>query len=517
MATCLSSISTTVPIELYSNSEYASLLNNKDNALYQLTNDMAQSVSFTSVVTPISGTTISVTMTIYEKKTLRVLGSSNIDKSNFSVSFTLPIGSYLICLRDVISSSNLSFKSQFTSYNNVATLNATSSLGSSMSGELTTYRRVPSSGDCKVPIAFEILEGALPTGLKMNIDGYVQGTMPMLDCDVYNKDLPSSNFWYQQLNGESSVSTYGRIYRFRVKVYLPSDLTKYDIKWFYINIIPDFSKNIMKVENIGILPSDKIAVYDDVIDLTNATLCDICPTDSLTNDTKTKVSYNIDGTVHSKNIYTSESENVINKSISNLNIVSTTPKNNNKQTEEEFFNEILSNSSLDDNFDNIYQVNTENSYISDIDVEMIYLDDLGFRFDTNGIPLLSSKYTGESTLLSLYYNENFNESDNLFIVRLKDSTLFQQFLYENNGIKENIIENTRTFRNYENITMEYEIVEKKHYLTFKGKNLDIINTQALEAVNEYNDIYTKNYLKLPILVVSPYGWNIQSSLYVKGK
>lgn len=518
MANCLSTINETQPTEIFTNNTYNASLTLKANALYLLNNQFAQSVNFIGTIIPIiNGTDVNATITIYDKSTLLPKGSSNVNNMNFNVSFTLPIGSYYICIRTLAVPSNLSVNPQFKSYLNLVTFTPSSYFGYTFNSDFNIVKNNNHSGNCTQALKYELIDGSLPIGLTMNQDGYINGKLPMLDCDQYNKNLPSSNLWYQKLEGDSYTTAYGRLYRFKVKLSMISDPTKYDIRWYYISIITDFSKNISKVADIGFEPSENGAFFDNALTIDNIAdgLCSPCST------TNGNTTANTTDSTSNQNNDTEQSTASDSSSSNNTYYtpLSPSPKAIVTGASKEFYNKVIDNKSLDNTFDNIYTTtDTTHGYINEVDTDMILLDDTGLSISKEGTLDITNTVSGNKEVeISTYYYNNFNDEDNLLIVRLKNSPIFQQYLYENNGVKKTIIESLRSSYNYSSVTLVYSKMDGLNYIIMTAINGDIVNENKSGIIDTYKDIYDSEYNKLPLLVTSPYGWNTDCSLYLKGK
>lgn len=280
MPSCTSSFETDVFKQLSSNDVDIFDLNTSKNKIYILENETEQSVFFDIISdTKIPNSTIYIRMTIYDKNTMRIVSTLNIDRRIINTSITIKGGSYYICLRALSGDYKVNFSVRWITYKSVKTFICHNSFGFTMTNSKIQYPQIRDKGKCNRPLHYELIDGALPTGLRMTEDGIVIGTLPILDDDEYNADLPTSNSWYNKIGDNIVVTPWGRAYWFKVLLTLRDDRTKTAEEWFYISIVNNFDKNERIILTYTELPDDKIETFDELIKLDTQRLCPPCETD----------------------------------------------------------------------------------------------------------------------------------------------------------------------------------------------------------------------------------------------
>ena len=495
MATCLTTISEAQQLtEISSDITYRLSIDQNNNSLFTLTNDLDQSVFF-NIRFIGSYSNFSASLTIYNINTLRVFGTLNLNQQSVNTSFSITAGEYYICIRPIIGEYELDFKSTFISYNKVATFNTRSYFGYSSDSILETSR---APGLCTRRLFYTIIDGKLPEGLTMQDNGLITGTLPMLDCDEENKDLPSSSSWYHKISDSEYVTSWGRAYRFRVHLTLFDDRTKEDIHWFYISILNDFSKNFALVDKYEVLEDDHIATFEEKIKLNTLNLCP--PTSC--------------GTASSNNIVLDLPPELLPEAQNNIN-----GNNSNSQSAQNNINGTNSNSQSAENNSNSEQVDDPLSEMSPsnrlyMDVEKYQVDDqdepILYNFDTGyeeredeyiEMFLLEDKYVKNNQFsymgndLFKYYIDKFEENNDL-VIQLKDSYMFNVYLKENNFSNEYINEDVFDRLDYEDIELSIIELEKEYYIQLKNK-IKKEYDESTDAQERIDQIQLELYNKLP--------------------
>ena len=447
MATCLNSINNNPQyIGLSSGVTNRVTVNASTNALFLLENELDQSVFFNIKLVG-NYSNIAITMTIYNATTLAVFGTLNINQQNVSSSFSISAGRYIICFRPAFGSFVLDITPTFISYNNVASFIAKSYIGYYSTFDLTVKRP---TGICNRRLLYTLVDGELPEGLTLLDNGIVTGFLPILDCDPKNKDLPTSNTWYERISDSEYITPWGRSYRFKVHLTLFDDRTKVDIKWFYVSIINDFTKNIALVNNYKILENNKIAAFEDQIKLDNINLCNI------------------------KN-----------------NI-----ENNIEKSDDELFYESVENHKFDGDDENhiLYKHNTDFIDNNSQESEYIIYD---LKMNSNVLDIIE------------YFINNFNNEDEQFLLSLKDSTMFNSYLLENNIDKKYI---NMDLTQYNDISMEFVILNDSEYLLLKNDSKNVF-TDISSMTDVFDEKHDQALKQLPLHSYSHYGWSSTFKLF----
>lgn len=545
MATCLTSINTATDqmVELSSDVVYTSTINQTFNAVYILSNELDQSVFFNIRVLGATSN-ISFTLTVYNDTTLAQFGNLTINQSSVNTSFNIKAGRYYVCIRSQVLPYNVELTPKFISYNKVATLQPRCYMGStSICEDIKTSRP---AGLCTRRLVFTLVEGALPTGLTMLENGFITGFLPILDTDEYNKDLPPSNTWYHKVNDDEYVTNWGRAYRFKVHLTLYDDRTTEDVRWFYISIINDYSKNLALIEKYEELEDSRDVTFEERIRL-DESLCPPCGStiDPITNRPILNVGPNFNGNnITNPNLSNNSEDNsvIINEDDS---IISMDKDNiikliNGKNENNELYN-LVENNIIEDEENIILYDNDFNNILDedgDKDVELIIIPESNdISFDIDG-PLfyninlsdidkknLTTFEDKENLGLVEYYINNFERDDD-FIAQLKDSSMFQCYLRENNIDPTYILEYPIERNEYEDLKITYIIIEDEitkgstNFIQLENnasKEPKIIEDVEIDAADAFTSQYEDNYAKLPLMVFNIWGWESEVRLVVSGK
>lgn len=480
MATCVQTISGgTVQAEtLSNNSPVVSLVNSTVNGLYSLSSSMDQSI-FLNVRMLDSYTTINLSLTIYKKDTMQIFGSMNITRTLVNSSFNILAGEYYICIRSLLLEYSVELTASFINYVTIQTIDPTSTYGF-QSDSVLTFKRV--EVNCNKPLFYELIDGALPTGLTMLQNGYINGTLPMLDDDEYNKDLPTSNTWYEKIHDNEYITAWGRIYRFKVFLYLEGGYDKGVERWFYISILNDFNKNLRFVDQYMMLEDEKITTFEEQIKLNTIKLCpDVCEDDSTDNGNNS----------NNGNDYVSVVDGEVYENVSEDN---------------KLYFEIESKYTLPD--EKIINTSTDGTIKKGVlETEMILLDGKFIQF-YNDVPQFPSDVGNNG--LTEYYLENIDDEENIVIIQLKDSCMFQRFLKEND-INDDLIDMNAYERfDFSDIVIDYHKLDKKQYIRMmnnNGKEIDIS-----DDTDEFNKRHDDSIKKLPYTLYTMYGFNSEVTL-----
>lgn len=546
MATCLTSINEAGEqvIELSSEVVYPATINNTENALFLLSNEMDQSVFFTvRVIGSVSN--ISFSLTIYNTETLVQFGTLSVTQGNISTSFNIKAGTYYVCIRSQVLSYKVELTPKFISYNKTATFNAKSYIGAACETiELKTSRPV---GVCRRRLVYTIIEGNLPNGLTMLENGYISGYLPILDTDNFNYDLPPSNTWYHKIGDDEYVTSWGRAYRFRVHLTLYDDRSKEDIRWFYITIINDFSKNLALIDKYEMLDDERDVTFEEKIKLATVSLCPPCTIDDVIDITGGRPNSN-NGSGTSSNNGTGEELTSIDNLFSDSSDFVVDDETYNK---ENLYKLIEGNDTkkLFDTVENNIIEDEDNVLIFDADfnntspgeegqsIELIYIppsDNIAFTGDVPTFRNISQEEGIFDSLegitnkkeqsLAEYYITNFDNDEDDFIVQLKDSSMYQSYLKENNISEEYIIEYPLERETYEKVKLDYITVKdeitkaESHYvqlMTGEAESDDANTTEDASILFEQK--YLEELSKLPLTPYSVYGWHAEARLVLEGK
>lgn len=481
MATCTQTISTTQPEELLNEVVVRKTIDSNVNALYLISSNQDQSI-FVNLNVVGNYQFVAINLTIYKKDTMQIFGNMTINSHSANSSFTIQSGEYYICIRSQLLSYDIAFSARFIRYSTIATLLPSSTYGWESTTEITLPRI---DYVCNQPLIYEIIDGALPIGLTMLPNGYIYGDLPMLDVDEFNADLPPSNTWYEKIHDNEYVTTWGRAYRFKVRVYLKYEPSKFDEEWMYISIVNDFNKNLRFVESYEMLPNEKVVTFEEQIKISSLALCKPCPSDVVVKEEEyieggDKLRYMVDDKIVEPEI-DDDSKYVVNEN--NMKYLSVESKIT--DFEEPIINEVYN----------------DYNYNSLLEVEMVYIDTVIIPV-YNNVPRFKTEFSDND--LVGYYLENY-ESGMDIIEQLKDSCMFQIYLIENNFDKEYINYDASERFDYKNIIIDVVEFEKSYYIEMKN-NFGEESSIEEDAQDISLRNYIENYSKLPLTTYAIQGW-----------
>jgi len=475
MATCIQTLSGSFQaIGLSNNIPYTNTIDSDINAIYSLSSSMDQSI-FLNIRMITSFTSINATLTIYKKDTLQIFGTMAINRTNVSSSFNIKAGEYYICIRSILLEYTVELTASFINYVTVPTFNPVINTGFECNAELT-FKRV--EVDCNKPLLYKIIEGSLPYGLIMLENGYINGTLPMLDVDEFNKDLPTSNIWYEKIHDDQYVTSWGRYYRFKVHLYLEGFYEKGVEQWFWISILNDFNKNLRFIDQYDMLQDERIATFEEQVKLDTIRLCpDPCAViENISKPSNDEVISVIDGEVY----------NVSDKN--------------------KFYFDIEANYTDEDDVI-INEITDGFMYDDELSTEMILLNKQYVEY-YNGIPVINSSNGNND--IPQFYIDNLHDEDNILIIQLKDSCMFQRYLMENDISSMYIDMDAYERFDYNNIVIDIHELDGEYYIRMMNNNG--IEKEVVDSQDKYVDLYEDSFRKLPLTVHTIFGYQSEGTL-----
>ena len=165
------------------------------------------------------------------------IGNIDLDNPNITVSKSLSEGLFVCCVTNStdIEVINLGITAKFTNYPVWASLFPKAGTGEKSQCNLTLAP--PKPKPCSEPITYQVLDGKLPPGIRLEGDGTLTGILPNLDCLEELSKISGSNNWYHNL--AAAWRPYGYQWRFKVKAWIKSkkSMATYPaIKWFCIEV-----------------------------------------------------------------------------------------------------------------------------------------------------------------------------------------------------------------------------------------------------------------------------------------
>ncbi len=212
----------------------------------------------------------------YDVKMYRVAGNvmtevATVVVADQSVSFSkeFTAGTYLVCFQTI---SFVSLRGNvllvFRGYQRYAVMEAHLGCGS-VASIAFDGRRPPA--DCDAELVFELIEGELPPGLRMNEAGLVLGIAPNLDCIEDTALLPPAQNWSFEHNDQTH-HPWGKQWRFKVRVSISGMPEVNTEEWFCVKLHNNWS-----LDRDNFLRQAPF-VYDVYEEMKEAiTIPDLCP------------------------------------------------------------------------------------------------------------------------------------------------------------------------------------------------------------------------------------------------
>lgn len=132
---------------------------------------------------------------------------------------------------------------------------------------LTTKRK---PRDCSEALEYELIDGELPPGIRLHKDGLLWGVVDELDC-IDESMSPSFNWYFD--NHDGVMQSWGRRWRFKVRVRLVSQPDVFSDEWLCLRVFNNWS-----VDAAAFVASEDTVVYEHRDTITRPTIDPICPT-----------------------------------------------------------------------------------------------------------------------------------------------------------------------------------------------------------------------------------------------
>lgn len=238
MATCIESIGST-PIgsiqELQPSTLTPFAVSTVMNKLFRFQTEANTTARFNINLTPQVGSTIRCSLSIYrmDGTTPVLIGTVTLGDPNTIFSRDFPPAQYIICIRSVLGTYTGNIVSTYTNFPITQRFQPVMYHGQSM--VVTELVVEAPANPCDEPIYFRILEGELPPGIDLTLNGMLEGQLPNLDCIDETADLPPSVNWlYMDTSG--AYQPWGLRWKFKVRAYLANFPAIYIDEWFCIQI-----------------------------------------------------------------------------------------------------------------------------------------------------------------------------------------------------------------------------------------------------------------------------------------
>ncbi len=218
-------------------------VNRQTQNIYKIGIAANDTMSLNCIVKSILAGDIGVKFSFYRyselDKTLVTYGSLSFSEWNSTLSKTFAGGFiYYVEIEPLKSSySNvIGFTANLTNYVIIKTFSGIIGAGFEGDAELTVKRE--QSFDCTQPLHHEITDGVLPKGLTMTSEGLISGTILNLDCED-TSDSPSFNWFFK--NNDGMTQSFGKQFRFKVKISILGYKDSFDEQWFCIMVYNNWS------------------------------------------------------------------------------------------------------------------------------------------------------------------------------------------------------------------------------------------------------------------------------------
>ena len=126
--------------------------------------------------------------------------------------------------------------------------------------------------DCSEALTYELIDGELPPGITLNKGGLLIGIVEELDC-IDDTMSPSFNWYFD--NHDGVAQSWGRKWRFKVRVSIASQTDIFTDEWFCLRVFNNWS-----IDQLSFTESEETVVYDHKNDIVIPTLPSLCPTPS---------------------------------------------------------------------------------------------------------------------------------------------------------------------------------------------------------------------------------------------
>lgn len=236
MATCIESIQALSSYDglpaIVPNQTIPFSITPESNRLFKLESPFVQTIRFQFNINQLPATTV-VSIFLWNKttNTASIVGSFNVTGASQTAFIDFQNADYIMCVRTSAGAQTGSFTSFFTGYPDEARLVLNFQDGQYTAAELEGTRP---PRECNEALFFEIIDGELPPGLRMDALGTITGLLPNLDC-LEDRLSPAVNWYYPENDG--TMWPWGRQWRFKVRVWVDGFYdTSFSEEWFCVKI-----------------------------------------------------------------------------------------------------------------------------------------------------------------------------------------------------------------------------------------------------------------------------------------
>ena len=122
---------------------------------------------------------------------------------------------------------------------------------------------------CTETLEYELIDGELPPGIKLHKDGLLWGVVDELDC-IDTSMAPSFNWYFD--NHDGVMQSWGRRWRFKVRVKVASQPDVYSDEWLCLRVFNNWS-----ADAASFVTSEDTVVYGHDDTITRPVIDPICP------------------------------------------------------------------------------------------------------------------------------------------------------------------------------------------------------------------------------------------------
>ena len=237
MASCIQSIGDTtigaIP-ELFPSTITPFSFNSTLNKLFKFDTETNTTISFAVNMYRSGGSIVNSTISIYkinDDSSIDVIGSVNITDTYTVFNRDFQPGVYVLCMRTFIGSYTGNITTSYVNFPITQRMAPKMYHGQTLTVDLIVEEP---SVPCDEPIFFEILEGELPPGIHLTLNGFLEGVLPNLDCIEETAELsPSVNWLFVD---EDGYKPWGYRWRFKMRAYLANKPYIFHDEWFCIQV-----------------------------------------------------------------------------------------------------------------------------------------------------------------------------------------------------------------------------------------------------------------------------------------
>lgn len=226
-----------------------------------------ETITFTVNINQV-GSLPNATLKLYriEGNNIISLGVSYLRNAGNTFIYDGIIGDYFFCLESLYSAT-YDVSASFTDYTGITFINMIGNTGEY--SDSTFPEVIPKP--CTNEVAYKLINGTLPTGLKFESSGIISGNAGEQDCDSRSDEAPSWNWKRVDQNDGSFHPTY-KEYPFQVRAYLLEYPFVWADKWFKICVHNNWNLDPADILNLS---RTEYTVHENEVELPKQS--ELCP------------------------------------------------------------------------------------------------------------------------------------------------------------------------------------------------------------------------------------------------